>query len=75
MTPSGPKPASIILPITMKPTYRQIAESLNLWNEYVDPQGKSDDFFHSLSVDQRIQVIENTFGPEPENDESPYEEI
>jgi hypothetical protein len=59
----------------MKPTYRQIAESLDLWNEYVDPEGKSNDFFHSLSVDQRIQVIENTFGLEPENDESPYEEI
>jgi hypothetical protein len=58
----------------MKPTYRQIAESLDLWNKYVDPQ-KLDDFFHALTVHQRIQIIEDTFGPEPENDESPYEEI
>ena len=47
-------------------SYAAIANSLDLWREYVDPDmAFSDEQFEAMSVDQRIAHIVETFGPEP----------
>lgn len=47
-------------------SYAEIAHSLDLWHEYVDPDmAFSDEQFEAMSVDQRIVHMVETFGPEP----------
>lgn len=43
-------------------THRQIAEDLTMWNELVDPSGVSN--FHSLSTEEKVQLIVEAFGPD-----------
>lgn len=51
-------------------SHSDIASSLNLWREYIDPEmAISDDEFAGMAMDQRLSLIVETFGPEPTNDE------
>jgi hypothetical protein len=46
-------------------TYRTIANSFELWGEYVDPDGlDSKEQFESMTIDDKIEIIEGCFGPE-----------
>ena len=51
-------------------TYSEIASSLNLWREYIDPEmAISDDEFAGMTMDQKLSLIVETFGPEPTDEE------
>ena len=46
-------------------TYREIAESFDLWGEYVDPAATMTRAeFDALTIDERINIITETFGRE-----------
>ena len=46
-------------------TYREIAASRALWDQYVDPQGlTTDDGWDAGTVEERIAFIEMCFGKE-----------
>lgn len=48
-------------------SYSAIASSLELWQEYVDPDGTfSDEEFEAMSYDERIAIMVEAYGPEPE---------
>jgi hypothetical protein len=48
-----------------KPSYAEIAQSLNLWRTYVDIDGNdSEQEFESGSWQERVIVMEECFGPE-----------
>ena len=47
-------------------SYADIAASLNLWREYVDPDmAFSDEQFNAMSIDERIAYQIGAFGTEP----------
>ena len=47
-------------------SYAEIASNLDLWREYIDPEmAISDDEFSGMTMDQKISLIIETFGPEP----------
>ena len=49
------------------PTYEQIAGSFDLWQEYADTAGVfARDEFSSLSIADRVALLIEVFGPEPE---------
>lgn len=49
----------------MKPTYTQIAQSFDLWIDYVDPlDTMTRDEFDIMPLADRIALIETIFGPE-----------
>lgn len=43
-------------------TYHQIAQDINLWNEYVDTSGVTD--FDSLTTEEKVRLITIAFGPD-----------
>lgn len=46
-------------------SYQEIAESYNLWIEYVDPAGVgTQEWFDSISIPERIDWIVRCFGKE-----------
>jgi hypothetical protein len=50
-----------------RPTYDEIASSYPLWQEHIDPNattGRAS--FDAMSHDDRMALITETFGPEPE---------
>lgn len=48
-----------------KHSYNEIANSLNLWNEYFNTgAAMTDDEFHALDVDARVALLVEAFGPE-----------
>jgi 5'-deoxynucleotidase YfbR-like HD superfamily hydrolase len=50
-------------------TNRQIAESFQLWQEYIDPMATmTEEQFDALTVEERERMIEEMFGPD-EDDE------
>jgi len=50
-----------------RPTYEQISASFDLWQEYADTAGSMNrDEFDALSVADRVDLLIETFGPEPE---------
>lgn len=50
-----------------RPAYEQIAGSFDLWQEYADTAGSfSRDEFDAMSLDDRVDLLIQTFGPEPE---------
>ena len=49
----------------MKPTYSQIAQSFDLWIDYVDPlDTMTCDEFDAMPFADRVALIETIFGPE-----------
>lgn len=51
-----------------KPTYAEIAQSLNLWRTYVDVDGNdSEEAFAATHWTERVIVIDECFGPEDGN--------
>lgn len=52
-------------------SYNEIAANFDLWEEYVDPDGlMTEDAFDALSLEERLQIMEECFGPEsPDEDE------
>lgn len=52
----------------MKPTYREIANSFHLWQEYADPSGHdTEEQFNATSEEQKIAFLIRCFGPESED--------
>ena len=48
-----------------KPTYEQIAESYELWCEYVDPHATmTKEDFDALSTAEKVKMQIDMFGPE-----------
>ena len=51
------------------PTYAQRASSFDLWQEYVDPQATiTREQFDAMSHADRVALIVETFGPEPDQE-------
>jgi hypothetical protein len=51
----------------MKYTNREIAENLTLWNEYFNADATmSDEEFESMPIDQRLALLDEAFGKDPE---------
>ena len=49
----------------MKKTYLEIATSIQLWNEYFNTDAAmSDEEFEQMSVESKIQLLVDSFGPE-----------
>ena len=47
-------------------TYADIAANLDMWREYADPDmAISDEQFEAMSINERIALQVETFGPEP----------
>lgn len=45
-------------------TYNQIANDLELWKTYIDPNAAmTDDEFFALSIDERVTMITDVLGP------------
>ncbi len=54
-------------------TYQQIANSFNLWQEYVDPSATmTEDEFDALTEDEKIQMQVESFGIEAQCAECDY---
>ena len=52
-------------------TYREIAESYSLWQTYVDPGAfGTEEEFENMTIEARIALIENCFGPEDEQEDA-----
>ena len=50
-----------------RPTYEQIASSFDLWQEYADTSGAfGRGEFDAMSVADRVSLLIEAFGPEPE---------
>lgn len=48
-----------------KPSYTQIAESFDLWGEYVDPDATmTREQFDTMSVDEKVKIQRDLFGKE-----------
>lgn len=59
------KTVTIMTNHTTTYTYEQLASDLNLWQEYIDPNGyMSDEEFFWTPVEDKIGMIETAFGPE-----------
>ena len=57
--PSHPIPSTAMT----APTFAQAAADLNLWREWFDPDiAVSDDEFHSMTIDQRVALLEQVWG-------------
>lgn len=51
----------------MKPTYEQIARDFDLWQEWADTYGVlTREQFDAEPYTERLQVLIEAFGPEPE---------
>lgn len=51
----------------MKRTYKEIASSLSLWNEFFNSDAAmSDAEFEALSIEVKIEMLVAAFGPEHE---------
>jgi hypothetical protein len=52
----------------MNPTYEEIAENYQLWEEYVDPDGlQSEADFEAMSVKEKIEWQRECFSPDNDN--------
>lgn len=48
-------------------SYDEIAKDFTLWQEYVDTDGvTSKDEFDAMTIEQKVQLQIDTFGPEPD---------
>lgn len=57
-----------------KPTYREIASSYPLWQEYVDTDGRmTEGEFNATPIENLIQMQEDAFGPEAPAADRPEE--
>jgi len=55
--------------IMNKHTYKQTAESYELWAEYVDPNATmTKKEFDELSTEEKVKMQEDMFGPEESAD-------
>lgn len=55
----------------MKYTNRHVAETFNLWQEYVDPNANmTENEFNALTVDEREVMVEEAFGTDADQAEA-----
>ena len=49
----------------MTHTHKELATDWDLWSDYVDPNATMTiDEFRAMTIDERIALIEETFGPD-----------
>lgn len=54
----------------MRHTYNETASDFRLWQEFVDPDATmTESEFDAMTVDEKVALQIEAFGPEPKNDE------
>lgn len=54
-----------------KPTMQDIAESRELWKEYVDPQNNDPELFDTMTVQERMDLQRDLWPDEVDDDDTP----